>query len=270
MIKLSTILGVMLSVVLGTAAPACAEWFADFYSGAVFWVDPTIHVDVGNGAISGNRGRSVADFTIGGRFGYWLRPVPWLGFALDTSYYQLHADAKSPSAPIQEAKLQIVPITPLVMARLPLLESSEYPTGRLQPYLGAGPGIFWHRRKFDLQSGDRTDDDTVDVGADVRAGVSPRTGGSSPSTGSTTSRRPPTATSKRSTFTRTPTSTSTPPSPGFASAGGRAAASTTARAASARLAAGRWRSGSSPKRDCTSRGSGRSRRKPTARTHPSW
>jgi len=171
MIKLSTILGVMLSVVLGTAAPACAEWFADFYSGAVFWVDPTIHVDVGNGAISGNRGRSVADFTIGGRFGYWLRPVPWLGFALDTSYYQLHADAKSPSAPIQEAKLQIVPITPLVMARLPLLESSEYPTGRLQPYLGAGPGIFWHRRKFDLQSGDRTDDDTVDVGADVRAGV---------------------------------------------------------------------------------------------------
>ncbi len=67
--------------------------------------------------------------------------------------------------------MQTVPVTPLVLARLPLCESSEYPAGRLQPYVGAGPGIFWHRRKLDLQSGDRVSDDAVDVGADVRAGV---------------------------------------------------------------------------------------------------
>jgi hypothetical protein len=171
MTKLAAILLVTVTLTLSVTAPASAEWFADLYSGAVFWVNPSIHVDVGNGSISGNRGKSVADFTVGGRFGYWLRPVPWLGFALDTSYYQLHAEAKSANTPLQEAKLQIVPITPLVMARLPLLESSEYPAGRLQPYVGAGPGIFWHRRKFDLQSGDRVSDDTVDIGADVRAGA---------------------------------------------------------------------------------------------------
>ena len=155
MIRRARMLSMVVGVMLSAAPPASAEWFADLYSGAVFWVDPSIHVDVGNGTVSGNRGKSVADFTVGGRFGYWLRPVPWLGFALDTSYYQLHADAKNANAPLQEAKLQTVPITPMVMARLPLLESSEYPAGRLQPYVGAGPGIFWHRRKFDLQSGDR-------------------------------------------------------------------------------------------------------------------
>ena len=171
MTKFPRVLAAVVAVMLGMAAPASAEWFADLYGGAVFWVDPTIHVVVGDGQREANKGKSVADFTVGGRFGYWLRPVPWLGFTLDTSYYQLHADAKNSNAPLQEAKLQTVPITPMVMARLPLLEGSEYPAGRLQPYVGAGPGIFWHRRKLDLQSGDRVSDDSVDVGADVRAGV---------------------------------------------------------------------------------------------------
>jgi hypothetical protein len=59
----------------------------------------------------------------------------------------------------------------MVMARLPLLESAEFPTGQLQPYIGAGPGIFLHQRKVDFQSGDRIRNETVDVDADVRAGV---------------------------------------------------------------------------------------------------
>ena len=65
----------------------------------------------------------------------------------------------------------MIPITPLVLARLPLLESDEFPTGRLQPYIGEGPGIFLHRRKVDFESGDQIRNETVDVGADVRAGL---------------------------------------------------------------------------------------------------
>jgi len=157
---------------LGVAAPASAEWFADLYSGVVVWVDPTIHVDVGGVSREKSKDTTIADLTIGGRFGYWLHPLPWLGFALDTSYYQLDVTPKNAkNLFLQDAKLQVIPITPMVMARLPLLESSEFPTGQLQPYIGAGPGIFLHHRKVDFQNGDRIRNETVDVGADVRAGV---------------------------------------------------------------------------------------------------
>ena len=172
MTQLRRTFGLMTALaMLSGAAPASAEWFADLYSGAVFWVDPTIHANVGSVSREVSKGQSVADFTVGGRFGYWLNPVPWVGFALDVSYFQLKAESKNENAILQDAKFQVIPITPLVMARLPLLESPEYSTGRLQPYIGAGPGIFWHRRKVDFQSGDRISDDTVDVGADVRAGL---------------------------------------------------------------------------------------------------
>ena len=52
-------------VILGAAAPASAEWFADLYSGAVVWVDPTIHVDVAGISHEKSKGTTVADFTIG-------------------------------------------------------------------------------------------------------------------------------------------------------------------------------------------------------------
>ena len=157
---------------LAVAAPASAEWFADLYSGAVVWVNPSIDVNVAGVSHEKSKDSTVADFTIGGRFGYWLCPVPWLGFALDTSYYQFDVTPKrSQDLILQDAKIQVIPITPMVMARLPLLESSEFPTGRLQPYIGAGPGIFLHRRKIDFESGDRIRNETVDVGPDVRAGL---------------------------------------------------------------------------------------------------
>ena len=163
---------VMAFITLGAVAPASAEWFADLYSGGVVWVDPTIHATVAGVSLEKSKDTTVADFTIGGRVGYWLSPVPWLGFALDTSYYQFDVTPKhSQNLILQEAKIQVIPITPLVMARLPLLESDEFPTGRLQPYMGAGPGIFLHRRKIDFESGDRINNETVDVGADVRAGL---------------------------------------------------------------------------------------------------
>jgi opacity protein-like surface antigen len=162
----------MALVALGAAGPASAEWFADLYSGGVVWVSPTIHVDVGGTSREKSKDSTVADFTIGGRLGYWLRPVPWLGFALDTSYYQFDVTPKNAkNVVLQDVELQVVPITPLVMARLPLLESPDFPTGRLQPYIGAGPGIFLHQRKIDFESDDRISDETVDVGADARAGV---------------------------------------------------------------------------------------------------
>jgi hypothetical protein len=161
---------------------------------------------------------TVADFTIGGRFGYWLCPVPWLGFALDTSYYQFDVTPKhAQNLILQDAKIQVIPITPMVMARVPLLESSEFPTGRLQPYIGAGPGIFLHHRKIDFESGDRIRNETMY--GQVWLGDSRLSSGFLPSTGSTTFPNQRTPTSPRVALTLTPMSTSTPVSPVFVSPG---------------------------------------------------
>jgi hypothetical protein len=47
---------------LAVAAPVSAEWFADLYQRRRVLGRPQ-HPDVGNGSVSGNRGKSVADFT---------------------------------------------------------------------------------------------------------------------------------------------------------------------------------------------------------------
>jgi hypothetical protein len=71
-----------------------------------------------------------------------------------------------------ETRLEVVPLSPLVLFRLPLLESAEFPKGRLQPYVGAGPGFFLTSVKVDVPGlGEQSSDWQFEVGADVRAGI---------------------------------------------------------------------------------------------------
>jgi opacity protein-like surface antigen len=163
---------------LGAAGPASAEWFADLYVGDAIYTDPTIQTDVqtavGSASRQTTRAEADTDVTFGGRFGYWLDALPWLGFAADVSYFEPEYTPQGGSGALFKAKLQVVPIPPLVMLRLPLLQSPEYPAGRLQPYVGAGPGFFVHDTTVRVLSGigpERVSETSMDIGADLRAGV---------------------------------------------------------------------------------------------------
>lgn len=113
----------------------------------------------------------------GGRIGYWAEDPGWVGLALDVSFLAPeHANSGA-----NEMKLRIVPVTPMVMFRYPLLADDEHPHGVIQPYIGGGPSFVWSKGRY--RAGDprpqtapnpsfRLEDNQRDIGFDGRAGVS--------------------------------------------------------------------------------------------------
>ncbi len=102
--------------------------------------------------------------TLGGRIGYWFESVPWLGLALDVSSFQAEGDG---------VDIALFPVSPLLMLRWPLFTSDELPQGRLQPYVGIGPGIFISNFEVDFRPAitRKVSGWVVDVGLDTRAGL---------------------------------------------------------------------------------------------------
>lgn len=143
------------------ASPASAEWFADLYVGAAFTQKDDVSVSIPDAGLrvteQSDPGTSVS---VGGRVGYWFDGIRWLGLALDASYFRPGED------------LDVYPISPLVMVRWPLQQSTEFPAGRIQPYIAIGPGIFVSKTEFTVEEiGERLEDTSVDLGLDVRGGL---------------------------------------------------------------------------------------------------
>jgi opacity protein-like surface antigen len=164
----------VVAALLGTAAPASAEMFLDLYVGASFFGDPDFSIE-SEDAIIRERDRGSADTNItgGARFGYWFSElgIPFLGVAADVSYFEPTFSGPTGSNLI-ETKVQVIPMTPLVMLRLPILAAPEYPGGRFYIYGAAGPGFFWTEHKTTLLGrAERISADTVEVGVDARAGL---------------------------------------------------------------------------------------------------
>ncbi len=150
----------LLFAVLTLASTASAEWFADGYVGASL----THRGDVTFEAFGAEQERD-AEFrssaVFGVRGGKWLDPLPWLGVAVDLSYFRPSAD------------IQVFPITALVMARYGFLPDEEFKEGRLHVYAGLGGGLFISNVDGfigRLQSSDTS----VDFGLDTRLGASYR------------------------------------------------------------------------------------------------
>src|SRR5262249_53640450 len=145
---------ITLLVVSATAArPASAEWFFDLYGGGAFTQDADITF----------RGETTIDDKVkfdtvatgGIRLGYWVDGlgIPWLGLALDGSYF-----APKARDSVLDTRLEVVPISSLVMFRAPLFRSPAFPNGQVQPYVGAGPSLVIADVKIDTPSGNARSD----------------------------------------------------------------------------------------------------------------
>jgi opacity protein-like surface antigen len=163
------------AAILMLALPASAQMFFDLYGGASFPGKPDFTLETDNRTSREvEAGESDTVATGGARFGYWFGDLglPWLGVAGDVSYFEPEFTGPG-GGTLAKVKVRTVPMTPLVMLRLPLLQTPEYPVGRLQLYAGAGPGFFWTEQSARFLSGgtEKVSDDTIEVGVDARAGI---------------------------------------------------------------------------------------------------
>lgn len=155
----SLIVSIVLTL-LTLASPASAEWFADAFIGASLTSKDEITFTT-----FGVERKQDADFKssaiFGLRVGKWLDGLPWLGVAVDGSYFRASAD------------VQVFPITGLVMLRYGFLKDEEFKEGRLQPYAGIGGGLFISNLDGSIGFVEGSDTST-DMGLDLRLGVAYR------------------------------------------------------------------------------------------------
>jgi hypothetical protein len=163
-------------MLLLSARPAAGEPFLDLYAGAAQTESATVKAgqrDCNFGFFFATCGPETeatqgADFdlaaTYGIRGGYWFETVPWLGIAGDLSTFEADSD---------NVRFRIVPFTILVMARLPLLTTDDIPRGRVQPYAGVGPSLFYQKATVDFRPevSRKVGLESIDLGLDVRAGL---------------------------------------------------------------------------------------------------
>jgi opacity protein-like surface antigen len=141
-------------------APSKETWFVDLYLGGVVPEDGDVDGKASPFGVNINDSTK-ADYDntymAGGRVGFWSPSTPWIGCALDVSYFELEADG---------TETKVLPVSALAVLR--------YPTDRLQPYIGIGAGVFFTDTKVDIQlAGENKNfsDSAIDFGLDVRAGL---------------------------------------------------------------------------------------------------
>jgi opacity protein-like surface antigen len=146
--------------VLTLASPAAAEWFADGYIGAALTAKDDITFKTFN--VERTQDANFRSSAVWGlRLGRWFETLPWLGLAVDVSYFRATKD------------LQVFPLSALAMVRYGFLRDEEFKEGRLQPYAGLGPGLFISNVDGTLGF-QKASDTSVDIGLDTRAGLAYR------------------------------------------------------------------------------------------------
>jgi opacity protein-like surface antigen len=156
---------VLAAAVLAPAVPgvAAAEPYAALFAGAAFTENSDLKdkVDLGaltvvDGTTKGLRVNTAAVY--GGKLGYFLEPRVLggnVGLELEAYHLKSGVDAQTArfsgtilGAPftgdvhVQSADIEVTTVALNALYRYPLGASTEFPTGRFQPYVGAGLGAF--------------------------------------------------------------------------------------------------------------------------------
>jgi opacity protein-like surface antigen len=141
-------------------APSKETWFVDLYLGGVVPEDGNVDGKASPFGVSiSDSAKADYDntYTAGGRVGFWSPSTPWIGCALDVSYFELEADG---------TETKVLPVSALAVLR--------YPGDKLQPYIGVGAGVFFTDTKVDIQlagENENFSDSAIDFGLDTRAGL---------------------------------------------------------------------------------------------------
>jgi opacity protein-like surface antigen len=136
---------------------AFSETFVDLYAGVAMPMDTATTFD----SIKADSKSPYKDsFLFGGRVGYYFEGVPWVGLALDASYFKADINLSN------GAEQDVIPVSALLMVRAPLDATTDFPHGRFQPYLGIGPSFVYS--KADIGS---ADDTSFNLGFDFHLGL---------------------------------------------------------------------------------------------------
>ncbi len=140
------------AVLLTCAPPASAEFHLDVYSGAALTDNVELWISE-MGLRGSTQGMKVDNSLVfGGRVGYWLGSLPWLGLAVDVFAFNPDLPQQTVQSSIAgfsaatgqalKLDLNVTAVSAELKARLRLLKDAAYPYGRLQPYLLVGPTLF--------------------------------------------------------------------------------------------------------------------------------
>ena len=133
-----------------------AEAFIDFYAGTANTAGSTASVEFPPIFIDRigvpNKDASFSNFSVQSRFdeslvagvraGYWFGS--WFGMAIDAFKFEADMTGTSDADVFTEdASLEAIPVSVLLLFRLPFLRDDTFPLGRFHTYAGGGPSLFF-------------------------------------------------------------------------------------------------------------------------------
>jgi opacity protein-like surface antigen len=148
----------------GNVGKAAAEVLLDAYIGPAF----TQNGKFNNGPAAAATTKFDTVVSGGIRVGYFF--IPYIGFAVDLSHYQPDGDFGGGGSGFSFDS-RVTGLSFDLMGRLPLMVSSNFPNGQLQPYLTIGPGVYFSHIKISPRPGFGSKDSDSSAGIKVGAGT---------------------------------------------------------------------------------------------------